>query len=442
MLRSPGASLPSWAIFFLPIVIVLILLLPQGVQARWSLVPRVYVEEQYDSNLFVTEKNEKDDFATVISPGVNLAYETPTALVNLDYGYRHFFYYDFTDLDYDDHRGTLEARKDFGPRFSLALSDVLLRSKDPIEFTGQEESQLPSIRAGERNRYTRNIVRPEATFRFAERSSLKLGYQNQILRNDAENVADQDENRANALLGHRFGIHHGIELFYEYINQDFGSTTPPQPSGDFKANTGRGRYTYYFDPKSSMFFEYLYVDKDVDQESAAFSDYQLHNARLGFSRDLYENFSVSASAGYLLRRAHDQNDVDGITGRLNFSGQYKSLETNVYGETGYGDDFTSAEIRGFFHFWRGGGNATYQLLERLRAETSFSVNRQKFLDINRTDTYYNFRGGLRYQVLKWLFFSLDYEYNNRDSNVPLLGYTRNRVFFRVTFQHDVAETYQ
>jgi uncharacterized protein (PEP-CTERM system associated) len=185
----------------------LIVLSPRVVQARWSLTPRIFVEEQYDDNLFLTEKDEQDDFATVIGPGISFGYESPTALVDLDYQYRKFFYYDFTELDYDDHRGTLEARKDFTPWFSAGVRERLIRSEDPIELTGAQEFERPSVRTDERNRYTRNIVEPEATFRFGERSSLRLGYRNRTLRNNADDEADQDENAGNALLTYRLNIH-------------------------------------------------------------------------------------------------------------------------------------------------------------------------------------------------------------------------------------------
>ena len=132
-------------IIALTFVYLLILLAPQKVQARWTLVPRFYVEQQYDDNLFLTEKDEQDDFATVIGPGINFGYESPTALVDLDYQYRKFFYYDFTELDYDDHRGTLEARKDFTPWFSVGVRNRLIRSEDPIELSGTQEFELSLI---------------------------------------------------------------------------------------------------------------------------------------------------------------------------------------------------------------------------------------------------------------------------------------------------------
>ena len=257
------------------------------------------------------------------------------------------------------------------------------------------------------------------------------------MRNQAEDAADQDQNALNALLAFRFNIHNGIEVFCEHINQDYD----PTPR-DFDGDEIRGRYTYYFDPRTSAFVEYRYYQRDFDRETEGFVDYKVHDPRLGFSRDLYEHVSVSATAGYALRDTKGRDDEEAFSGRLDFSGQYKQLAADVYGEAGFDEDFLSAEILGFYEFWRAGFNGRYQLLERLWADGSFYVERDRFVDLNRRDKIWNIRGRLNYQVLRWLFLSFDYQYNERDSNIPFESYTDNRYFGRITVQYDIAEQFQ
>jgi hypothetical protein len=120
----------------LSFIIALMVLFPSLASGKWSLTPRIYVEGQYDDNLFLTERNEEDDFITTISPGVNLQYETPTALIDLDYEFRRSFYDDFSELDFSDHRARAEARKDFAPWFGAGIRDIFIISEDPIELTG------------------------------------------------------------------------------------------------------------------------------------------------------------------------------------------------------------------------------------------------------------------------------------------------------------------
>ena len=116
--------------------LLIIIILPPLADARWSLTPRLYLEEQYDDNLFLTETDEQDDFITTLSPGFDLKYETPTGMIDLDYELRRSLYSDFSELDFTGHRGWLEARKDFGPRFSAGITELFIRSQDPVGLTG------------------------------------------------------------------------------------------------------------------------------------------------------------------------------------------------------------------------------------------------------------------------------------------------------------------
>lgn len=425
-----------------PVLIIMPILAPGLVQAKWSLTPRIYVEEQYDDNIFLTETNRLDDYITTVSPGVNLHYSTPTDIIDLDYEFQRFFYSDFPELDFSGHRGRAVARKDFSPQFSAGIREIIIRSEDPIELTGVPMFERPSIRINMKQQYTRNIVEPDMTFRFGEERSLQLKYRNNILRNKRDDIADQDQDAINALLAFHFDVHNGIEIFAEHINQDYYSTTPPQPSRDFDGDEIRGRYTYYYDPITSAFLEYRYYERDFDLDTAGFIDYEVHDPRLGFSWDLDETVSVTASAGYSFRKANSKDDEKVLSGRLDFSGQYKRLTADVYGEAGFDEDFLSAEILGFYKFWRVGFNGSYQLLERLDVQGFVYREKDRFVDLDREDRLWSIRAGLQYQLMKWLFLAFDYQYNMRDSNIPFESYRDNRYSGRITTQYDIAELFE
>ncbi len=420
----------------------MIVSIPTLGEAKWSLKPRLTIGAEYDDNIFLTETNEQDDLFTTISPGVELMYETPTEFIDLDYEFRRYLYDDFSDLDFSEHRGRVMARKDFGPRFSVGVMDYLLFSEDPIELTGISEFETPSIRIGARNRYTRNIVEPDVTFRLDENRWIRVGYRNQILRNDVDDVADLDENAINALLSYRFTIRAGAEVFYAHFDRNYEQTVPPEPPRDNTEDVIRGRYTLYFDPKTSGFLQYQYRHIDFDRETQAFIDYDVHEPSLGFARDLRENVSLTAQAGYGARDADRGEDKDRFFAVGDLLATYDRLSLSLHGETGLGEDLTSAESLGFNEFWRFGLDGSYQVLERLWVEGFFYIDRDRFTDIRRRDTYYNARGRLRYEFLRWLSLSFGYEYNERDSNRPNSSYKDNRFFGRVTGFYDLAERYQ
>ncbi|MBW2058462.1 MAG: outer membrane beta-barrel protein [Deltaproteobacteria bacterium] len=409
---------------------------------KWSIVPRIYLEEQYDDNLFLSETDEQEDLITTASPGIDLKYESPTGMIDLDYELRRSIYNDFSELNFTGQRGWLEARKEFSPRFAAGIRELFIRSQDPVGLTRVPTFERPSIRFGERRPYTRNVVQPDFTFTFYKDSSIRIGYRNHILNNDAEDVADQDENAVNALLTYSFNVRNRAELFYERLSQDYGPTIPPEPPRDFVGDLVRARYTHNFDPRTSAYFEYRYYQKDMDQETPSFFDYKVHDPKLGFSRALSEKVSLEASAGYAFRDTDTADNQETFTGTVRFSSQYKRLNTEVYGDTGFQDDFRTAESLGFNEFWRAGFRGTYQFLQRLWGDGYFYVERDDYTDIDRTDKYWDVRGVVRYQLLRWLFLSFDYEYFKRNSTAAGQSYTDNRFFGRLTARYDIAEKYQ
>ncbi|NIO21794.1 MAG: outer membrane beta-barrel protein [Candidatus Aenigmarchaeota archaeon] len=424
--------------FLLLVVITLAVFPPSLVHAQWSVTPRVYLEERYDDNIFLEERDEQDDFIVTISPGANVIYQGPTGELNVDYEFRRSFYSDFSELDFSGHRGVATARKDFAVWFGAGVRETLIRAQDPLELTGLEEFERPSIRTGPRNRYVRNIVEPEVTFRYAENRSLVLGYRNNLLRNKRDDIADQDENAINARLTFRINVNNGVEGFYEHADQNYDQTIPPGPSRDFKYDEFYGKYTYYFNPTLSTSLEYRYYQRDFERETARFPDYKVHDPRLGITWNIIENVSLSANAGYAIRDAENGDDDESFSGEGNLSGTYKRLTLTLFGETGFGGDFGTAEALGSFEFWRTGVNGTYQLLERLVARGSYYLERDRFLDIDRRDTLWNVEGEMSYQLFNWLFASFTYQYNKRDSNVFLRDYGNNRYFLRITLQYDIA----
>jgi uncharacterized protein (PEP-CTERM system associated) len=168
-------------------------------------------------------------------------------------------------------------------------------------------------------------------------------------------------------------------------------------------------------------------------------DYEVYDGRAGFSHALYESVTVSASAGYALRDTSAGDDEGALSGRFDLTGRYKHLTADVYGEIGFDDDFLSAENLGFNEFWRVGFNGTYQLALRLWAEGTFYLERDKFIDLNRRDELRSVQGILNYQILEWLFASLEYRHNERDSNIPFGSYMDNRYFGRITVRYDLTE---
>lgn len=432
MKNHPLCSL-VWVAVFLAVSV------PVSVEAAWTLKPRVFAEAQYDDNVFLSERDEQDDFVTTIAPGIHVAHEGPTDDLNLDYQFKHSFFRDDNELDYSAHRGQLDARKDLNQWFGIGLREAIIRSEDPVELTGLVTFERPSFRRGERFPYTRNILQPDAVFRFGEGRFVRFQYRYNLLRNEDEGFADQDTQFFAGTIGYRFTVRHAVEMFLQHSNWDYGETIPPEPSRDGDGNEVRGRYTYSINPRTDVFASYRFRQRTFDEESRGFFDFMVHDPRAGFSYDILENLSFSASAGYAFRTAEDRDQEGNFSGRFDLNGEYRRLALDVYGETGMDDDLWTAEVLGFYEFWRTGFRLLYPFLEKLLGEGYFYIERDDFKDIDRADRILSGRASLTYEVLRWLFCSVDYQYLERSSSEFLESFEENRFFGRITVEYDLLE---
>jgi hypothetical protein len=319
------------------------------------------------------------------------------------------------------------------------LTEAIIRSEEPVELTGLITFERPSFRRGERFPYTRNILQPYAVFRFGEGRFIRFQYRYNLLRNEGEGWADQDMHYFAGIVGYRFTVRHAAELFLQHSNLNYGETIPPRPPRDAYADEARGRYTYSINPRTDVFAEYRYRQRIFDEESRGFFDYKVHDPRAGFSYDILEDLSASASAGYAFRTAEDRDQEGNYSGRFDLTGAYRRLTLDAYGETGMDDDFVSAEVLGFYEFWRTGFRLLYPFLEKLLGEGYFYIERDDFKDIDRADRILSGRASLTYEVLRWLFCSVDYQYLERSSSEFLESFEENRFFGRITVEYDLLE---
>ncbi len=412
--------------------------LPDSSQAGWSLKPRLYTQGQFNDNVFLNDRGPEEDFIKTISPGLDIGYTTPAEEIDLEYEFRHSSFTELPDPDFSAHRGRIEMEKDFGPRIRAGIRNIFIRSEDPIELGSLEMFKRPyfRIRRGLKP-YMRNIVDPYMTVRFGEGQEIRLGYRNHVLRDENINLADRDQNVFNTRLLVRLNSSHSLDLFAQYQEQGYRSTVPEQIPGDFKGYDVRGKYSYFFNQITSMFVSYRCYARDFVRLSGGFTDYAVHDPKLGVECEPYEGVSLTAAVGYSFRDTADQDDREVISARIDLSIEQERVTIDGYGELGFDEDFLSPEILGFYEFWRTGIKGKFQLTEKLLIEEFCYFDWGKYRDIGRIDKLFGAQGVVSYRVLSWLLLSLEYLYLERDSNIPYRSFKNNRMFVRVTFDYEL-----
>jgi hypothetical protein len=236
------------------------------------------------------------------------------------------------------------------------------------------------------------------------------------------------ENYINPRLTYWFDIRNGLDLEYDLTFADF-DTSP-----DWTGQTGRGRYTYRFNPRTSVFVDYLFQWLDFDSPGV---DYYVNRPSVGVEHAFSRTLSGKAEGGFFV--------YDPKVGK-SYTRPYYSLELTQHEQKttytlsfqgGYAEDYFTSHNLGFALYHRGIGTITHRLTRELTLGLTGSVERAEYprtlgLIDNREDWIYGVWGNASYQVLRWLFLGLNVSYRQDSSNFDINEYKDFRAVFNVT----------
>jgi hypothetical protein len=118
---------------------------PLGI--RWNsllLYPEVKTRGMYDSNIFATPLDAQDDFALIVSPGLVVRWDTPTASYQADIGADIYRYKTFTSQDRVDAHARLRTRNEIIRDLSFETSlEAARRHEVPGDLTAPTDTKDP-----------------------------------------------------------------------------------------------------------------------------------------------------------------------------------------------------------------------------------------------------------------------------------------------------------
>ena len=407
--------------------------------------PYISVQEEYNSNIDLTPTNERDDFITTISPGLRFstlprtektrAQQAPTAEkkfgIDLDFNAGFVFYAEEEDNNYTSLNGGLNAWYLFSPKLSLRVRDYLIRSDEirEADFSATAiEGQTLISRTIRRVPYYRNVFEPSVEYRLGRENSFGINYRNNAYRIKSRVFEDSTENNINPRMTYWFDIRNGITLDYGFTLGDF------ERSSDFVGHAATGRYTYRFNPRTSVFGEHTYLMRDFDPPS---NDYDVHRPSLGISHSFSPTLSGSAQLGYYWQNPERGDTTDGVFGDISLSQRAERTTYTISLQGGYTEDYFTAENLGFNKYYRATGRVSHQLLEKMTVGLFSSYEWIKYYgDVVETprqkDNIWAIGANTAYQLFRWLTFSLEGSRRENNSNFDTADYTEYRGIFRIT----------
>ena len=407
----------------------------------------ISVQEEYNSNIDLTpNRNKRDDFITTVSPGFKFSTapkspvtgefrQTPTAEdrygVDLDFSTGFNFYAKNHEDNYISLNGTLNAWYALTKNLNFRVRDYLIRSDEVREAdyspTAIEGQYLPS-RTTKRVPYIRNVFEPSMQYQFGRENIVSLNYRNNIYNTQSRTSEDSVENYINPKITYWFDIRNGVSLEYGLTLGNF------QRSPDLIGHMATGRYTYRFNPKTSIFGEYTQLWRDFDPPSV---DYMVYRPSIGIDHAFSPTLSGRLQVGYYWADPEEGSTTGGpfydilITQR----GQRTTYTLSFQG--GYTEDFFTAENQGFTQYHRALGRVTYQLLKKMNVGLFGSYEWAKYPgsvieDKKPKDQIWGVGVNASYQILRWLTTSLDVSHRENRSNISDRDYSEYRGMIRIT----------
>jgi hypothetical protein len=397
------------------------------VLAEWQykIVPSLSIVETYDDNIYRSSADKTSDLTTAIAPAISFDIRCPTKGITLNYSTPFVFYRRRTEHNTIRQGADLSAFHQVGPHTRVDFSDSFYRGEEP-----QEPDETIYATRRTRNPYYRNTGDVKTSHQFGLKDSFSFGYNDSHLENKDPEVEDTRIQTPYAGLSYWFDVQNGLELDVRHSIGDY-EVTP-----DFKQYTGSVRLVHLFSQDSSISASYMYTDMNYDPGR---TDYVVHDGKVSYGMTPWPNTTLSVGIGYYIYNPTNGDSDDRVSLDLGLD-QTQRFERGSFSigvKSGYRQELTDAENRGFARFWSANGRVSYFLLPYLTLSGAVDYMEERFIEqVGRLDTVWSATAGLAYSYRRWLSLSLNGQHTERDSSVDINDYDDNQIILRITASYN------
>jgi len=349
--------------------------------------PFVSVKETYNDNVFAVANNTTGDWVNTITPGIRLALPYRRHLFTAEYNAVINTYSKYGSEDTTDHNAKVLADFKIGSLFGVTFSDTYAKGHEPRD----------SSTSGQIEKFEKNAPSVTATYQLADRSKIQMDY---------------TRTSWNFMLSE-----------YRSRDEDLVST-----------------YFYYrFMPKTSAFVEYDWKNVAYDEKVNGL-DSRVHSGFLGLTWEMSASTRGTVKGGYMQKKFDAANKEDygtwGASADISHAfSDYASLKVIAMREV------NESSALGTRYFVTTGAYAeyTHKLTYKISAVARASYGVDDYSDaiapdtVARSDKTLLGGVGLKYQMRDWLEFVLDYNYRDRNSNIPVNDLSQNAYSLTINF---------
>jgi hypothetical protein len=370
---------------------------PLGIRrGAFTVLPGLEVREVYNDNIFSEDEGKIDDFITLVTPNLLARSDWRNHQLNLGANATIGRYANESDENFEDFSVGLDGRLDITRRNQLRLggsynqlhegrgSPDNVRGVEPTIFTVGSGFLTYAYQGG------RALLELDA-------SADRLEYEN--VRAEDGSIINIDERNRTIWTG-------GIKLGYEFLP----------------------RYTAFVKGAFNQ-REYDRLTGSIDRDSEGYL------IELGTALDLTGLLSGDIAIGF---RSQDFDGpslatVNGVTGGGTLTWTPTGLTTVTSTVTREIQE-TIVEMSSSIFSTSGSVVVDHELLRNLLLQARVSAIDDDFDGIDRSDRYIGAGFGADYLMNRYIYFSIDYDYLNRDSNAEGEDFTDNIVSLSARLQ--------
>lgn len=413
--------------FSFKVAIIMVLVVFTGAEADQAVLSGGgTVRQEYDSNIYRTNRDRVSEGTTAFSP--TLIFKDTTQYHSIFFQYTpSVIYSDHTATERWDHWLSGGYDMQVTERVSCYVKDTFVQAEDP--YSDDETGIVLSDSRG-RKRYWTNNVAVGLDYNYAKQSFIKLSYVNMVLDYEEDIYDDYVKQIPGMSVAHMFGRHWQTQIDYSYTKGNF------EQEHDLEKHAGDLYIYYHFSADTKMFGHGGYAENkylEVNQ------DYEVLRASLGFERQVSSTFDFRLEGGVDFLRRDDLADEESFYYRMSLNKKIQQGGISLSGEGGIDEQqFDGTSAGELSRYWQIETAINYNLTQNLLSSLSCSFREDRYWELRPADKEEKLQAGasLSYSFGRWFVASARYTYTRQEADVSWRCYDDNRVSFELGFNKD------
>ncbi|SMF21287.1 hypothetical protein SAMN06265365_104207 [Tistlia consotensis] len=365
-----------------------------GRVGSFFIYPKAEVETRYDTNIFATQNNAKDDFIGVFSPQISIQSDWTRHALNASAGAEIGRYADFSGEDYEDFflktNGRLDVLRSTTMFGDVNLSKLHEERGSPDDVNGKTPTEYYDLNGGVSGAYQVSRIALFGNARYQY-----LDY-NDVQTSAGTTINNDDRDRGVATTGARVGYeiipNYLAFVSGEYNNRDYVTSVD---------DSGLNRDSQGYDISVGTQFRLSGITRG--------------EVSAGWQQQFYKDSQLNDISGFSFKLgvtwfASELTTVD-------FSGARTIEETTIVGASGYLNSSIRVDV-------------AHELRRNIILTGGAGFADNDYQGIDRTDYLFDGSIGAKYLINRNFYVGANYEFTMRNTNVDGSDYKRSVVMLR------------